>query len=55
MLFTDDLGELLVALALTVVLVGAAERLMGTWRTALAFFGTAVAGIAVGAGLQLLG
>ncbi|MGN6427874.1 MAG: bifunctional lysylphosphatidylglycerol flippase/synthetase MprF [Leifsonia sp.] len=54
-LFTDNLGELLVALALTVVLVGAAERLMGTWRTALAFFGTAVAGIAVGAGLQLLG
>ncbi|MDR6970472.1 DUF2156 domain-containing protein [Leifsonia shinshuensis] len=52
-LFTDDLLELIVVLVLTVVLVGASERLMGTWRTALAFFGTAVVGIVVGAVLQV--
>lgn len=53
-LFTDDLFELIVVLVLTVVLVGASERLMGTWRTALAFFGTAVVGIVVGAIVQVL-
>ena len=53
-LFTDDLLELIVVLVLTVVLVGASERLMGTWRTALAFFGTAVVGIVVGVIVQVL-
>lgn len=53
-LFTDDLFELIVVLVLTVVLVGAAERLMGTWRTALAFFGTAAVGIVVGAVVQVI-
>ncbi|MFP3465271.1 bifunctional lysylphosphatidylglycerol flippase/synthetase MprF [Leifsonia sp. SIMBA_070] len=52
-LFTDDLLELVIALILTVVLVGASERLMGAWRTALAFFGTAVVGIVVGALVQV--
>lgn len=52
-LFTDDLLELIVVLVLTVALVGASERLMGTWRTALAFFGTAVVGIVVGAVIQV--
>ena len=53
-LFTEDLLELIVVLVLTVVLVGASERLMGTWRTALAFFGTAAAGIVVGVTVQVL-
>ncbi len=53
-LFTDDLAELIVALILTVVLVGAAEQLMGTWRTALAYFATAVVGTVGGVALQLL-
>jgi phosphatidylglycerol lysyltransferase len=51
-LFTDNLLELIVALVVTVVLVGASERLMGSWRTALAFFGTAVVGIVLGAIVQ---
>ncbi|WP_431247433.1 bifunctional lysylphosphatidylglycerol flippase/synthetase MprF [Leifsonia xyli] len=53
-LFTDDLLELIVVLILTVALVGASERLMGTWRTVLAFFGTAAVGIVVGATVQVL-
>jgi lysylphosphatidylglycerol synthetase-like protein (DUF2156 family) len=54
-LFTDNLAELIVVLVLVVVLVGASERLMGTWRTALAFFATSAAAIAAGIGMQLLG
>ncbi|WP_223690428.1 bifunctional lysylphosphatidylglycerol flippase/synthetase MprF [Leifsonia poae] len=53
-IFTDSLGELIVALALTVLLVGAAEHLMGWWRTAVSFFVTSVLGIVVGVGVQLL-
>ncbi|MBW8873316.1 MAG: hypothetical protein JF618_14585, partial [Leifsonia sp.] len=53
-LFTDDLLELIVVLILTVALVGVSERLMGTWRTALAFFGTAVVGIVVGVLVQVV-
>lgn len=53
-LFTDDLFELIVVLILTVALVGVSERLMGTWRTALAFFGTAAVGIVVGAVVQVV-
>jgi phosphatidylglycerol lysyltransferase len=40
---------LLVTLAGVVVLVGASERLMGSWRTALAFVVTTVVGTGVGA------
>ncbi len=54
-LFTDNLAELIVVLVLTVVLVGAAEQLMGTWRTALAFVATSAIGIAAGIAIQLLG
>lgn len=53
-LFTDNLLELIVVLILTVVLIGASERLMGTWRTVLAFFGTAVVGVVVGVLVQVL-
>jgi lysylphosphatidylglycerol synthetase-like protein (DUF2156 family) len=53
-LFTDNLLELIVVLVLTVVLVGASERLMGSWRTVLAFFGTAAVGIVVGVLVQVL-
>lgn len=54
-LFTDDLLELVTALALVILLVGAAERLLGSWRTLLAFFGTAIVGVVAGVGLQVLG
>lgn len=53
-LFTNDIVELIVALVLTIVLVGAAEHLMGTWRTLVAFVATPIAGISAGIGLQLL-
>ncbi len=53
-LFTSDLAELIVGLACVVVLVGAAEHMMGTWRTAVAFFSTAIGGILLGIALQLL-
>ncbi|WP_258046094.1 bifunctional lysylphosphatidylglycerol flippase/synthetase MprF [Leifsonia shinshuensis] len=54
-LFTDNLAELIVVLVLTVLLVGVSERLMGAWRTALAFFATSAVGIAAGVGIQLIG
>lgn len=54
-LFTDNLAELIVVLVLSVLLVGASERLMGTWRTALAFVATSLAGVSAGVGMQLLG
>ena len=54
-LFASGLFELLVAIAALVVLVGAAERLMGWWRTLLAFVVTAYAGAAVGMLLQAAG
>jgi phosphatidylglycerol lysyltransferase len=54
-LFTSDLAELIVALILIVVLVGASEHLMRTWRTALAFVVTPMVGIVVGSALQLIG
>ncbi|MBN9632897.1 MAG: DUF2156 domain-containing protein [Actinobacteria bacterium] len=54
-LFTDNLAELIVVLVLCVVLVGAAEQLMGTWRTALAFVATSAVGISAGIGIQFLG
>ena len=53
--FASSLFELLIAIAALVVLVGAAERLMGWWRTLLAFVVTAYAGAAVGMLLQAAG
>lgn len=47
--------QLIVAILATLVAVGAAERLMGSWRTLLAFFVTGVVASAVGVGLVLLG
>ena len=54
-LFTNGLFELLLALAALVVLVGAAERLMGWWRTLLAFVVTAYIGGGLGMLLQAAG
>ncbi|HEV7186213.1 MAG TPA: DUF2156 domain-containing protein [Leifsonia sp.] len=53
-LFTDSLGELILVLVLTIGLVGAAEHLMGSWRTVVAFFVTSTVGILVGVGMQLV-
>ena len=47
--------ELLLSVAALVVLVGAAERLMGWWRTLLAFVVTAYVGAGVGMLLQAAG
>jgi lysylphosphatidylglycerol synthetase-like protein (DUF2156 family) len=54
-LFASGILELLAALAALVFLVGAAERLMGWWRTVLAFVTTAYVGAAVGMLLQAVG
>jgi phosphatidylglycerol lysyltransferase len=53
-LFTDNLAELTLALVLTVALVGTAEHLMGTWRTAVAYVATSTIGILLGVALQLV-
>ncbi|WP_246846610.1 DUF2156 domain-containing protein [Humibacter ginsenosidimutans] len=53
--FADSPLQFIFALAATGVLVGAAERLMGGARTALAFAATGVTGILAGIGLQWLG
>ncbi|MCX7522910.1 DUF2156 domain-containing protein [Microbacterium sp. STN6] len=52
--FSQNLLELVVALVLVVVLVGVAENLMGTWRTALAFALTTVGGTLVGIAVQAI-
>lgn len=52
---TTGPGMLAVDVVLTIGLLGAAERLLGTWRTAVAFFATGVAGGLAGVGLQWLG
>jgi len=55
-LFVVDNGlELLVALPAAVVLLGYAERLLGTGRTVIAFFVTAIAGIGIGILAQVAG
>ena len=54
-LFASGLFELLIAMAALVVLVGAAERLMGWWRTLLSFVVTAYVGAAIGMLLQAAG
>lgn len=53
--FTSGVFELLLSTAALVVLVGAAERLMGWWRTLLAFFVTAYVGAGAGMLLQAAG
>ena len=53
--FASGLLELLLSVAALVVLVGAAERLMGWWRTLLAFVVTAYVGAGVGMLLQAAG
>ncbi len=53
--FTNSLIELITVLILAAVLVGWAEFLMGTARTALAFFVTTIVGTFTGIGLQALG
>ncbi len=53
--FASGLLELLVAVGALIVLVGAAERLMGWWRTLIAFVVTAYVGAGVGMLLQAAG
>jgi phosphatidylglycerol lysyltransferase len=53
--FASGILELLASLAALVFVVGAAERLMGWWRTLLAFAVTAYAGAGLGMLLQTLG
>lgn len=53
--FASGLLELLVSMAGLVFLVGAAERLMGWWRTLVAFVITAYAGAVLGMLLQAAG
>ncbi|MES2094481.1 MAG: DUF2156 domain-containing protein [Actinomycetota bacterium] len=54
-LFSSSVLELLLAVAALVTLVGAAERLMGWWRTLLAFVVTAYVGAGIGMLLQGVG
>ncbi|TXN32898.1 DUF2156 domain-containing protein [Lacisediminihabitans profunda] len=54
-LFASGILELLASIAAIVVLVGAAERLMGWWRTLLAFLVTPLIGAGVGMLLQAAG
>lgn len=54
-LLSTNLFELLVAIAAILVFVSYAERLMGTWRTLVAYFVSAYAGISVGVGIQVIG
>lgn len=54
-LATDGIGMLVIAVVGVIVLVGAAERLMGGVRTAIAFVVTAYVGTAAGLGLQFAG
>ena len=53
--FTSGPLELLLTIATLVVLVGAAERLMGWWRTLVAFVVTAYVGAGIGMLLQAAG
>lgn len=47
--------QLVIAVIAAIAAVGTAERLMGSWRTAVAFVVTGVAASALGVGLVLLG
>ena len=50
--FTNGLVDLVIVLVLCLTLLGWAERLFGTLRTAIAFFATAVLGTVLGVALQ---
>lgn len=54
-LFSNTVAESVIAIILAIALLGIAERMMGTWRTAVAFFATAIIGTLAGVGLQALG
>ncbi|MEO6943806.1 MAG: phosphatidylglycerol lysyltransferase domain-containing protein, partial [Lacisediminihabitans sp.] len=54
-LFTSGILELLASVAALVLLVGAAERLMGWWRMLLAFIVTSFVGSGIGMLLQAAG
>ncbi|WP_423917444.1 bifunctional lysylphosphatidylglycerol flippase/synthetase MprF [Frigoribacterium sp. 2-23] len=54
-LFASDLVELIVAVVLVLVLVGAAERRLGAAATVVAFVVTGAVASAAGIGVQLLG
>lgn len=53
--FTNSILALVVSLILTVFLLGAAEKMIGAWRTVIAFLATAAIGSFAGIGLQYLG
>ncbi len=53
--FTNMPIDLVVALVLAIVLLRVAEKIIGTWRTTVAFFATAIIGPLAGIGLQALG
>jgi phosphatidylglycerol lysyltransferase len=53
--FVDNGAELVLALAAAVLVLGFAERLMGTRRTVVAFFATAILGAGVGILAQYAG
>lgn len=52
--FTNNIVELVLILVLLPVLIGFAERTMGTWRTALSFFYAAIFGPLAGVAFQAL-
>lgn len=53
--FVDNIAELSLALVGAVIVLGFAERLMGSRRTVIAFLTTAILGAALGLGAQVLG
>ena len=53
--FVDNGAELVLVLAGAVTILGFAERMMGTRRTAIAFLSTSILGAAIGLGVQYLG
>jgi lysylphosphatidylglycerol synthetase-like protein (DUF2156 family)/membrane associated rhomboid family serine protease len=54
--FVTDAGfELVFVIVSAIALVGIAERLLGSWRTLLAFVVSAVGGVAVGVAAQAIG
>ncbi len=53
--FVDNAAQLVIVLVAAAIGVGAAERLMGTGRTILAFVVTGVAASAIGLGIEALG
>ncbi len=50
----DSAVEAVLTIALTLTVMAYAERLLGTWRTTIAFFVTGIGAILIGVGLQAL-